>query len=246
MVTVTDASFCNEIEYLKGQKLKYRSQQGYMCVLANPGFLNAETSIIHPMCWGSTIIKRVCGSTLMAETYAMKAGHARGDRLRAAIVDARGLLDPKDWESSAADNMLHVWVTDCDSLYEHLVSNNPGSVDDKRLGIDLAILRQFIWERENASDLEPATEVSGDYPRWVDTSAMLVDPLTKILPSDMLVKALNTGVYDMRATAESTMIKEKNRKSRQAKRELEQKAKVDSRTGGNLDFDFDGDDTKAI
>ena len=124
MVTVTDASFCNEIEYLKGQKLKYRSQQGYMCVLANPGFLNAETSIIHPMCWGSTIIKRVCGSTFMAETYAMKAGHARGDRLRAAIVDARGLLDPKDWESSAADNMLHVWVTDCDSLYEHLVSTN--------------------------------------------------------------------------------------------------------------------------
>ena len=88
--------------------------------------------------------------------------------------------------------------------------------------------------------------MSGDYPRWVDTSAMLVDPLTKILPSDMLVKALNTGVYDMRATAESTMIKEKNRKSRQAKRELEQKAKVESRTGGNLDFDFDGDDTKAI
>ena len=34
--------------------------------------------------------------------------------------------------------------------------------------------------------------------------------------------------------------------TRQAKREQEQKAKVDSRTGGNLDFDFDGDDTKAI
>ena len=138
--------------------------------------------------------------------------------------------------------MLHVWVTDCDSLYDHLVSTNPGSVDDKRFGIDLAILLQFIWERENASDLEPAAEVSGEYPRWVDTSAMLVDPLTKILPSDMLVKDLNTRGYDMRATAESTAIKEKNRKSRQLKREQEQKDKVDSQTGDNLGLDFGNTD----
>ncbi len=58
--------------------------------------------------------------------------------------------------------MLHVWVTDCDSLYEHLVSTNPGSVDDKRLGIDLAQMRQFIWERDGASEDELATEHAGD------------------------------------------------------------------------------------
>ena len=55
-----------------------------------------------------------------------------------------------------------------------------------------------------------------DYPRWIDTSVMLADPLTKAMSTDRLDATLRTGVFDMRPTAESLMIKEKNRASRKA------------------------------
>ena len=56
----------------------------------------------------------------------------------------------------------------------------------------------------------------GDYPRWIDTSVMLADPLTKSksMASDTLVQTMMTGRFDMRPTAESLMIKAKNRASR--------------------------------
>ena len=51
----------------------------------------------------------------------MIKGTEAGTRIRAAVVDALGLLDMHEWEESAARNKGHVWFTDCDSLYEHLV-----------------------------------------------------------------------------------------------------------------------------
>ena len=43
-----------------------------------------------------------------------------GTRLPAAIVDMKGKLDLRNWEESAANEMGHCWMTDCDRLYEHL------------------------------------------------------------------------------------------------------------------------------
>ena len=57
---------------------------------------------------------------------------------------------------------------------------------------------------------------SGDYPRWIDTSVMLADPLTKPTKADRLMETMTTGRFDMRATAESLMIKEKNRLARKS------------------------------
>ena len=74
-------------------------------------------------------------------------------------------------------------------------------------------LRQQVWERMGERTLEVDTS-SGDYPRWIDTSVMLADPLTKAMHPERLVQTMMTGMFDMRATAESLMIKEKNRLSR--------------------------------
>ena len=76
-------------------------------------------------------------------------------------------------------------------------------------------LRQQVWEREGERT-EEVDHSSGDYPRWIDTSTMLSDPLTKVMNSERLMKTFMTGVFDMRPTAESLMIKEKNRKARKA------------------------------
>ena len=54
-------------------------------------------------------------------------------------------------------------------------------------------------------------------PRWIDTSTMIADPLTKSMNSDRRTQTLATGQLDLRPTAESLIIKEKNRELRKAK-----------------------------
>ena len=49
-----------------------------------------------------------------------------------------------------------------------------------------------------------------------DTSTMVADPLTKAMQGDRLTAVMMTGELDLRPTAESLMIKEKNRASRKA------------------------------
>ena len=153
---------------------------------------------------------------------ALTKGVEAGARLRAAIVDMRGRLNLKDWEQSSSSQMGHVWFTDCDSLYEHLISPKSNSVDNKRLAIDLMALRQYVWER-NGERSQYIEHSNGDYPRWIDTSTMIADPLTKSMDPTRLVTTLMTGQLDLRPTPESLAIKEKNRKLRKTKKENEKR-----------------------
>ena len=144
-------------------------------------------------------------------------GTEGGTRIRAAVVDALGLLDMHEWEESAARHMGHVWFTDCDSLYEHLVASRFNQIENKRLSIDLMALRQQIWEREG-EQTEIVDHSSGDFPGSIDTSTMISDPLTKVMNSNRLTQTFMTGLFDMNPTPESLMVKEKNRLQRRAKK----------------------------
>ena len=147
----------------------------------------------------------------------MLKGTESGTRIRAALVDARGLLDISNWEESAGSHMSHVWTTDCDSLYEHLIAPKLNQIDNKRLAIDIMALRQLVWERKGERT-QVVDSSSGDYPRWVDTSAMIADPLTKAMSSERLMNCMATGVLDLKPTAESLMVKAKNREFRRVSR----------------------------
>ncbi len=116
-------------------------------------------------------------------THATEAG----TRIRAAIVDAQGKLNIRRWEESAAEAMGHLWFTDCDSLYEHLVSTRMNQIENNRLRIDVAALRQQIWER-GGERTEKIDYLTGDYPRWIDISAMIADPLTKVMKADRMIE----------------------------------------------------------
>ena len=94
------------------------------------------------------------------------------------------------------------------------MSQKANSIDNKRLAIDLKALRQLVWERDGARTQEVDLS-AGDYPRWIDTSVMLADPLTKNMDSERLDQTMMTGYMDLRPTAESMMIKERNRAWRQ-------------------------------
>ena len=54
-------------------------------------------------------------------------------------------MSKTDWHEQCQMKMKHVWVSDCMSLVEHLNAEVPKKVQDKRLGIELAALRQSLW-----------------------------------------------------------------------------------------------------
>ena len=85
---------------------------------------------------------------------------------------------------------------------------------DKRLSIDLAALRQMI---RLTPDGELREEIGSDQPdmvRWIDTSCMVADCLTKRMRSDRLNECVRTCWLDLIPTDESVLCKMKKQKSR--------------------------------
>ena len=88
------------------------------------------------------------------------------------------------------------------------------------MAIDLAALKRLVWDNRDDCDEEVDGSL-GDCLRWIDTSAMLADCLTKTMTSGRLNETLSTGVLDMRPTEESLAIKATNRKWSASKKEQE-------------------------
>ena len=61
----------------------------------------------------------------------------------------------------------------------------------------------------------------GDYPHWIDTSAVLSDCLTKTMTPCQLIETLSTGIFDIRPTEERLAIEAKNSKWRALRKEQE-------------------------
>ena len=93
--------------------------------------------------FSSTTIKRVCRATLRAETHALQneSGQEAGDRIRAVLAETYGFgSQGTEWETLARRKVLHVSLTDCRNLADHLNSDAPARVQDKRLQIELSQL----------------------------------------------------------------------------------------------------------
>ena len=218
VATISDASFCQEQDLFDGVTQNFKSQQACITALEPGDPLNAVKMLIHLLSWSSTRTRRVCGSTLMAEAYALSNAVEHGLRTRATIVDIRGQLNICEWEETASAAKGHVWFADCESLFSHFISPNTKQVDNKRLAIALSALKQLIWDNRDDCDAE-VDESKGNFLRWIDTSAMLSDCLSKTMTSRRLNETLSTGIFDMRPTEERLAIKAKSRKWRASKKE---------------------------
>ena len=111
MLTITDAGIGNE--------LNFRSQKRAMTFLIGSDSFVKNGMGVHLIGYSSTIIGRVCRSTLQAETYALSDGVEESMRLRAAF-DAHGVFLRTHWEYHTARFMRYVWMIDCNSLNDHL------------------------------------------------------------------------------------------------------------------------------
>ena len=85
------------------------------------------------------------------------------------------------------------------------------TIDNKRLAIDFMALRQLVLAidfmaqrqvvRERGGERQQFIDhSSGDYPRWIDTSTMLADPLTKAMDCKRH-KERRTAKYKQAASA---------------------------------------------
>ena len=135
----------------------------------------------------------------------------------------QGPLDPRGWERTAAQHMQNVWITDCASAQQALIKQVMGAITDKRLGIELASLRQAVWRTKGQRigdsrliDAMPGIEEATDVVHWVDTDVMIVDALTKQMSAEKLAQALESNFADLRQPIES--LKKKRAKQEQRSR----------------------------
>ena len=215
--SVCDASHADEHCERTGEP--YRSQGGRMTILATRSFVDQTKCGFHLTACASNTLKRVCRSTLTAETYQMELGVEAADQLRAAIVDMFEHLSRKQWVIEATSAIQLVWVTDCDSCRSALV----GPTMDKRLGITIASLRQAIWRRRGeaigapmVTDTLPSSSDATDVCRWVDTDCMLVDALTKQMSPEKLVTAVNRNYWNLEQPIGSILRKRDKQRQRAA------------------------------
>ena len=108
VITITDASFSNEKDY--------RSQQGrchFLGDLTEIKDSNCNRYRVVPVSFSSTTIRRVCRSTLQAETYALQHGLETGDKLRGVLAGIKGQIrSMKTWEVDARSCVQHLLMTD--------------------------------------------------------------------------------------------------------------------------------------
>ena len=178
MLTITDASFGNESNF--------RIQKGRMIFFTGPdsfdknGMVSASDWLfLDDHRWSVSIhfaSGNVCSLRRVEESM----------RLRAALADAHGVFLRTDWEYHTARFMRNVWMIDCNSLNDHLRNPTFTKFSDKRLSIDLAALRQMVWLTPDGELRERIGSDQPDMVRWIDTSCMVADCLTKRMRSDRL------------------------------------------------------------
>ena len=118
------------------------SQAGYLVYLADNDVFTMEGGPVSLMEWKSHRIRRVCRSTLAAETMAMDAGSDAAMQLRHMFAEA---LFP-DFTAATGGRLPQEFlplkcVTDCRSLYDLLTKGSiPSVTQERRLAIDIAAL----------------------------------------------------------------------------------------------------------
>ena len=168
---------------------------------------------------------------MRAETMGMTYAVEYGTHIRAVLAEIKEEINLQRWEAQSSKVRRHLWLTDCNSLHTYLTRAAASGSEDKRLEIDLESLREHLWTYSDGSPKDHLYLEQTDQVKWIDTSVMLCDPLTKSFPNRekqknfcaRLVRSYTTGTFDMEATPESTMRKLKAQKAR---KESKQKAQI--------------------
>ena len=147
-----DSSFANT----EGLKL----QCGFVVTLTLPEILNGDLTHMFVLETYSGSIKRVCRSTLAAESNGFLMGVEAGEYVRALLM-----------EFQHPDEKV-LCMTDAKSL-ESALNKDCGKPTDKRVRILVAQVKELLGENNYEDDDEA-------YAHWLDASQILADVLTKV------------------------------------------------------------------
>ena len=187
VVTISDASFCQEQDQLDGNTRNVKSQQACITALAP-------------------------GNTVHAEKFEL--GFDENQKSLSQYIDGRSLRTVqccRTWIANTSYHRRHERTAQYSS-----VGGNGFCSNGTRLV--RSSLKQLIWDNRGDCD-EEVDGSNGDYPRWVDTSAMLSDCLMKTMTSCWLNETFNTGIFVFRPTEESLGIKAKTRSGEHRRKE---------------------------
>ena len=84
-------------------------------------------------------------------------------------------------------------------------------------------LKQLLWERSDGTSLDELLpeDVAEHAIRWIDTSCMSVDSLTKKMKPDVVLNTMMKSRISLRPTAQSQLVKLKKQKNRAKRKEEE-------------------------
>ena len=218
IVGIQDASFAADFEVSEsGKKLGHRSQSGRMVCLAHQSFKESRKGHLIPFNWHSSTLKRVCRSTLQAETLSLQLGADQVDHVRAVLhgLYADHLPHERGWKITAQDQFKELYLTDCKSLEAYLNHQGNSQVTDKRLAIDLSSLRQIMWRKAGELLGDPLVtdklpEDSANQLAWMPTEKMIVDCLTKSMKPKTMLDFMNGKEMDCSAPKETAREKERD------------------------------------
>ena len=167
----------------------YRSQKGRVLGISTP-MAEDGSMYVYTMDWKSQVEKRVCRSTLAAETYALASGVEAADWLRVLLIESRDVdFNIAEWADRTKD-VKSRWFCDAKSVCDHL-GKDVGCPQDKRIAIELASLKQLL------------NRGLGDELLWLDTALMPADPLTKELENEeVLFHLMESNKFTMNASEE--------------------------------------------
>ena len=236
------------------------SQSGRLLMLGDPILLQKKDAGVHIIQWTSTTIKRVCRSTMQAETLSTCAGSEEAQHLRAVLFDCEQPMDLKTWTAQTAASRQVVMLTDCKSLETSLTRlTSTGIITDKRLSIDLRGLRQDLWRRKGEDvgdpyriETIPNQNEATDILLWIDTAIMLADPLTKSMNDLALNEVLKTGYWNIQQPAQAVVdklhkqdLRQKLRKRTQAMKQEASEARSPELSGDSPDAEQTGNLTEV-
>ena len=183
----TDAAFANA--------KKKGTQAGYLVGVTTEALQEGNPAPWSPAAWKSNRLKQVVGSTFAGETQVLMDGEGHAEWIGCHLAEMKHF----SFSLKRREEFLHELklqaITDCKSIYDHLQNYaHPGSVSDKRVAIDLIIVKETMKRLRGCI-------------RWAPTWLQLADALTKenAEAMDILRGAMVTNQYQM--NTESVILK---------------------------------------
>lgn len=181
-IPVANMQFCVLTDAAWANATGFCSQAGYMVAGCDERLANGQWGTFSILRWKSFKQDRQTHSTLGAELLALSRGLAEARWIRSmwceAVYHDYTLDDDGKWSNAIPLTA----VIDCKPVYDHAGSSTV-SLKDKRMAIEMLLLKRDIQQY-------------GIKLRWMATSQMIVDVLTKKgAPMNLFRKVLREGSF---------------------------------------------------